>query len=96
MKEDKQVDTISTIAEKPAQQNNKGQLVQSEERAKGHVNFSIYKSYIESAGGYWFFAFILSCFIFAEILKALSSYWLTLWGDSHGGMCLFVYCYSFS
>ncbi|KAK8792333.1 hypothetical protein WA158_001868 [Blastocystis sp. Blastoise] len=78
---DKDIKTTETIESGPTPQ---GKLVKEEEREKGRVPFSVYSSYIHAAGGYAFFIFVMFCFIFTELLKVASSYWLTIWSNSNG------------
>lgn len=56
-----------------------GQLTQEENREKGKIPISVYKSYIGYAGGYFVTALVILTFGLNVGSSAFSSWWLSHW-----------------
>ena len=62
----------------PEKENDKGKLIEAEERAVGSVSWDIYASYLRSSGTLLVILVGLS-FLASKILNVLSDLWLTEW-----------------
>ncbi|KAL0491865.1 ATP-binding cassette, subfamily C [Acrasis kona] len=58
-----------------------GKLMQDEERSTGSVDWRVYKSYFNSAGGAFIALFILSLFALSSAATVLSGWWLSYWAE---------------
>lgn len=58
-----------------------GALMSSEERATGSVKMSVYTSYVRYAGGWGWVLFILFCYIVAQSMLLINSWWLAFWSQ---------------
>jgi ABC-type multidrug transport system fused ATPase/permease subunit len=68
-------------------------LIEKEERNVGAVEWTVYKRYIRSGGGYCLFAVIYFVFVLCTLLGVVSTAWITLWTQDplHEDRSLFFY-----
>ncbi|KAL3352187.1 hypothetical protein AABB24_020318 [Solanum stoloniferum] len=57
----------------------KSVLIRQEERETGIINWSVLMRYKDSLGGLWVVIFLFGCYTLTEILRILSSTWLSVW-----------------
>ncbi|KAG5571649.1 hypothetical protein H5410_061415 [Solanum commersonii] len=57
----------------------KSVLIRQEERETGIINWSVLMRYKDALGGLWVVIFLLGCYTLTEILRILSSTWLSVW-----------------
>ncbi|ORZ33508.1 P-loop containing nucleoside triphosphate hydrolase protein [Catenaria anguillulae PL171] len=69
----------------------KGKLMQSEERATGTVNASIYNSYMSAMGSIATVGLLLAVLILSQLLRVANDLWLTWWIRNSFGLSQGVY-----
>ncbi|XP_055802160.1 ABC transporter C family member 12-like isoform X4 [Solanum dulcamara] len=57
----------------------KSVLIRQEERETGIVNWNVLMRYKDALGGLWVVLILLVCYTLSEILRVLSSTWLSVW-----------------
>ncbi|KAL3322636.1 hypothetical protein AABB24_039965 [Solanum stoloniferum] len=57
----------------------KSVLIRQEERETGIINWSVLMRYKDALGGLWVVIFLFGCYTLTEILRILSSTWLSVW-----------------
>ncbi|KAG2386093.1 hypothetical protein C9374_002539 [Naegleria lovaniensis] len=65
---------------KAAKKNN-GKLMSTEDRAEGSVKFSVYKSYVQYAGGYFVFGIILLLYSLTQASNMITNWFLAEWSN---------------
>ncbi|KAF0977347.1 hypothetical protein FDP41_003339 [Naegleria fowleri] len=58
-----------------------GKLMSTEDRAEGSVKFSVYKSYVQYAGGYFIFAIILLLYSLSQASNMITNWFLAEWSN---------------
>jgi ABC-type multidrug transport system fused ATPase/permease subunit len=58
-------------------------LVKEEQRAKGSISLSVYKSYIDASGGIYFGIFVILLFIITQGSFLLHNYWIKVWSQAY-------------
>ncbi|KAL8643916.1 MAG: hypothetical protein Q9226_008040, partial [Calogaya cf. arnoldii] len=58
-------------------------FTEEESREKGSVKFSIWKEYLVTSGGWWFWPSILLFFLFYQLLVLSRSWWISIWTRSY-------------
>ncbi|KAG9158028.1 hypothetical protein Leryth_000183, partial [Lithospermum erythrorhizon] len=77
--------------------NAKSVLIKQEERETGVVNWSVLMRYKTALGGLWVVMVLFICYVSTEILRVLSSTWLSVWTNQSSssnyqpGFYIFVY-----
>ncbi|KAK9267442.1 hypothetical protein L1049_009868 [Liquidambar formosana] len=61
----------------------KSLLIKQEERETGVVSWNVLMRYKNALGGLWVVMILFTCYILTEVLRVLSSTWLSIWTD-HG------------
>ncbi|KAK1381980.1 ABC-type xenobiotic transporter [Heracleum sosnowskyi] len=80
-----------------AKKGGKSVLIKKEERETGVVSWNVLIRYKNALGGLWVVLILFSCYISTEVLRILSSTWLSIWtkqssSTSYGpGFYIFVY-----
>ncbi|XP_074357974.1 ABC transporter C family member 2-like isoform X2 [Apium graveolens] len=80
-----------------AKKGGKSVLIRKEERETGVVSWNVLDRYKNALGGLWVVLILFSCYISTEVLRILSSTWLSIWtkqssSTSYGpGFYIFVY-----
>ncbi|KAL1826245.1 hypothetical protein ACET3Z_004657 [Daucus carota] len=75
----------------------KSVLIKKEERETGVVSWNVLIRYKNSLGGLWVVLILFSCYISTEVLRILSSTWLSIWTEQSSstsytpGFYIFVY-----
>jgi ATP-binding cassette subfamily C (CFTR/MRP) protein 1 len=69
------------VKEEEKKPQEKGNLMSLEERTTGSVKMSVYTSYVRYAGGWMWVIFILLCFIVAQSMMIVNSWWLAYWSQ---------------
>ncbi|KAK3022450.1 hypothetical protein RJ639_047587, partial [Escallonia herrerae] len=72
------IDTSSTNKRKEG----KSVLIKQEERETGVVSWNILMRYKNALGGLWVVMILLICYTLTEVLRVLSSTWLSIWTKS--------------
>ncbi|KAF7355119.1 ATP-dependent bile acid permease [Mycena sanguinolenta] len=85
LKHDSPVDAINQTDDKteakPASSQLIAKLVEDEERAKGDVNWRIYKTYLK-ASGYTIWAIIMTLILVIEMVYIGQKLWIKVWGEA--------------
>ncbi|CAL5367280.1 unnamed protein product [Camellia sinensis] len=63
----------------------KSVLIKQEERETGVVSWKVLKRYEDALGGLWVVMILFMCYILTEVLRVLSSTWLSVWTKQSGG-----------
>ncbi|KAL8756702.1 MAG: hypothetical protein Q9199_002748 [Rusavskia elegans] len=58
-------------------------FTEEESREKGSVKFGIWKEYLVTSGGWWFWPSILLFFMFYQLLVLSRSWWISIWTRSY-------------
>ncbi|KAI9767128.1 MAG: hypothetical protein M1840_005917 [Geoglossum simile] len=58
-------------------------FVEEEKRESGRVKWKIYREYLKSSGGLWFWAMALAVFVGYEIVLVGRSWWVKIWTGGH-------------
>lgn len=58
-------------------------FTEEEGREKGSVKFGIWKEYLVTSGGWWFWPPILLFFVFYQVLVLSRSWWISIWTRSY-------------
>ncbi|KAI7878707.1 hypothetical protein K492DRAFT_217842, partial [Lichtheimia hyalospora FSU 10163] len=85
-KQQKDEELSHTIPKKTVQYERKegaGKLVKEEERAEGHVPWSVYKAYVEASGGTICWIVILSAFLLTQGAIFCQDYWIKIWTNAY-------------
>ncbi|WOG86163.1 hypothetical protein DCAR_0205364 [Daucus carota subsp. sativus] len=56
-------------------------LIKQEERETGVVSWKVLDRYKNALGGWWVVMILFSCYVLTELLRVLSSTWLSVWTD---------------
>ncbi|KAJ6516120.1 P-loop containing nucleoside triphosphate hydrolase protein [Mycena sanguinolenta] len=75
--------TNDKTEEKPASSQPISKLVEDEERAKGDVNWRIYKTYLK-ASGYTVWTIIMFLILVIEMVYVGQKLWIKVWGEASG------------
>ncbi|KAL8850990.1 MAG: hypothetical protein Q9221_004073 [Calogaya cf. arnoldii] len=59
------------------------EFTEEESREKGSVKFGIWKEYLVTSGGWWFWPSILLFFIIYQLLVLSRSWWISIWTQSY-------------
>ncbi|KKY25152.1 putative abc bile acid transporter [Phaeomoniella chlamydospora] len=70
-------DAVAKKADKPKQFN------EEEKREKGSIKLKIYKNYLMSSGGPWYWSWIAMVFVLSMLVILSRSGWITLWTRSY-------------
>ncbi|CAE6487644.1 unnamed protein product [Rhizoctonia solani] len=60
-----------------------GKLIVEEEVAIGHVGWPSLKLFLLSFGSFWFWLLCLGCFMLADAVLTLQSYWIGVWARAY-------------
>jgi len=63
-----------------------GKLIVAEERTAGKVGWTVYSSYMKSAGGYLASGFVLLLFFVCIASQAFTNWWLSHWLNQGSGV----------
>ncbi|KAL8773661.1 MAG: hypothetical protein Q9209_001427 [Squamulea sp. 1 TL-2023] len=58
-------------------------FTEEERREKGSVKLGIWKEYLKTSGGWWFWPSIVLFFIFYQLLVLSRSWWISIWTRSY-------------
>lgn len=72
----------------PEKKKNEGKLVQAESELQGAVQWSVYKTYIDAAGGMCFAVTVLLGLILGQACQTAADLWISYWSD-HSSMTPF-------
>ncbi|OBZ89252.1 ATP-dependent bile acid permease [Choanephora cucurbitarum] len=64
--------------------NGGGKLTKDEERAEGGVAWYVYKTYINSSGGNWFWITVILLFCLCQACVLAQDYWIKVWSAAYG------------
>ncbi|KAJ9691138.1 hypothetical protein PVL29_013352 [Vitis rotundifolia] len=59
----------------------KSVLIKQEERETGVVSWKVLMRYKDALGGLWVVTLLFACYVLTEVLRVLSSTWLSIWTD---------------
>ncbi|CBI30983.3 unnamed protein product, partial [Vitis vinifera] len=59
----------------------KSVLIKQEERETGIVSWKVLMRYKDALGGLWVVTLLFACYVLTEVLRVLSSTWLSVWTD---------------
>lgn len=62
----------------------KSVLIKQEERETGVVSLNVLRRYKNALGGLWVVMILFSCYVLTEVLRVLSSTWLSHWTNRSG------------
>ncbi|XP_028090867.1 ABC transporter C family member 12-like isoform X4 [Camellia sinensis] len=68
-----------SVNSKNKRKEGKSVLIKQEERETGVVNWKVLKRYKDALGGLWVVMILFMCYILTEVLRVLSSTWLSVW-----------------
>jgi len=57
-------------------------MVKAEDRSTGKVSFSVFLTYLKSAGGYLYVGFILALYVISQGVRMAVDWWLAEWVDA--------------
>ncbi|XP_074357692.1 ABC transporter C family member 2-like [Apium graveolens] len=57
-------------------------LIKQEERETGVVSWKVLDRYKNALGGWWVVMILLMCYVLTEVLRVMSSTWLSVWTDA--------------
>jgi len=61
-----------------------GKLVQDETKSEGSVDWRVYRTYMQSVGGIFFWVVILLGFVLQQVMNVGQTYWIRNWARSYG------------
>ncbi|XP_019224929.1 PREDICTED: ABC transporter C family member 12-like isoform X1 [Nicotiana attenuata] len=77
----------------------KSVLIRQEERETGIINWNVLMRYKDALGGLWVVLILFACYTLTEILRALSSTWLSVWtkasSSKSNGSGFYILVYAF-
>ncbi|KAG0577462.1 hypothetical protein KC19_5G158000 [Ceratodon purpureus] len=76
--------------------NKGGQLTVKEDRVEGEVTWATYAQYAKDGGGVAFFAFVTFLFLFAQAVRVMVDYWLSIWVDRGYHLSTKIYVISYA
>ncbi|CAL5409234.1 unnamed protein product [Camellia sinensis] len=74
-----------SVNSKNKRKEGKSVLIKQEERETGVVSWKVLKRYEDALGGLWVVMILFMCYILTEVLRVLSSTWLSVWTKQSGG-----------
>ncbi|KAM0052069.1 putative ABC-type xenobiotic transporter [Helianthus debilis subsp. tardiflorus] len=89
----------STDDQSITKKNRKSVLIRQEDRQTGIVSWKVLARYTDALGGLWVVLILFICYISTEVLRILSSTWLSYWTEqsstTNRGPGFFLIIYSF-
>ncbi|KAJ0791413.1 putative ABC-type xenobiotic transporter [Helianthus annuus] len=89
----------STDDQSITKKNRKSVLIRQEDRQTGIVSWKVLARYTDALGGLWVVLILFICYISTEVLRILSSTWLSYWTEqsstTNRGPAFFLIIYSF-
>ncbi|KAL1826239.1 hypothetical protein ACET3Z_004651 [Daucus carota] len=76
-----ETDEVPKDASQTKKNEEKSILIKQEERETGVVSWKVLDRYKNALGGWWVVMILFSCYVLTELLRVLSSTWLSVWTD---------------
>lgn len=73
-----------------------GQLTVKEDRIEGQVTWATYAQYAKDGGGVPFFTLVTVLFLFAQAVRVMVDYWLSVWVDREYHLSTKIYVISYA